>query len=42
VTVTSLDHSSPRGMNGYYVYRAKLQAQLEGLRISDGRFLPPG
>jgi len=23
VTVTSLDHSSPRGMNGYYVYRAK-------------------
>jgi hypothetical protein len=23
VTVTSHDHSSPRGMNGYYVYRAK-------------------
>jgi hypothetical protein len=23
VTVTSLDHSSPRGMNGYHVYRAK-------------------
>jgi hypothetical protein len=22
-TVTSLDHSSPRGMNGYYVFRAK-------------------
>jgi hypothetical protein len=22
-TVTSRDHSSPRGMNGYYVYRAK-------------------
>src|SRR5579862_4100427 len=22
-TVTSKDHSSPRGMNGYYVYRAK-------------------
>jgi hypothetical protein len=22
-TITSMDHSSPRGMNGYYVYRAK-------------------